>query len=88
MSASNDGGPAFPQTETLMNSGFPDIKVREVTGGMTLRDWFAGMALQGALASPLDVAGDHYQEKRDEVCRVSYDYADAMLTTRNGKESA
>ena len=43
MSAINDdGGPAFPQTEVLMNSGFPDMKVRETTGGMTLRDWFAG----------------------------------------------
>ena len=51
MNTPQDGGRAFPQTEVLMNSFRPDIKIPQVTGGMSLRDWFAGMALQGLLAS-------------------------------------
>jgi hypothetical protein len=46
----DDGGPAYPQTESLMNSGFPDMKIRETTGGLTKREWFAGMAMQGYLS--------------------------------------
>ena len=46
----NDGGPAFPQDAYLLdpNSTHDDIKASK---GMTLRDWFAGQALQGLLAS-------------------------------------
>lgn len=40
-----DGGPAFP-AEGGFDSGLSP------TPGMSLRDWFAGMALQGILASP------------------------------------
>jgi hypothetical protein len=35
----DDGGPAFP------------VRMAYYSTGMTLRDWFAGMALQGLLAS-------------------------------------
>lgn len=55
MSARGDGGPAFP-----VGSG----DMRDPTG-MSLRDWFAGMALQGILASSgrlkaADAASDAY----------------------------
>ena len=39
-----DGGPAFP-------NGSYDTKTGNNLG-MTLRDWFAGMALQGICANP------------------------------------
>lgn len=58
------GGPAFP---------------RPYAGdsGMTLRDYFAGQALCGYLAShSMDVA-----ELRD-AAQYAYAYADAMLTER------
>jgi hypothetical protein len=42
MSGSNDGGQAFP-----MSFGFES----ENYSGMSLRDWFAGQALAGLLAS-------------------------------------
>ena len=41
----DDGGPAFPNTAKPMTG--------EVTEwGMSLRDWFAGKALEGLLANP------------------------------------
>lgn len=43
MSAPDDGGPAFPFAEATTDFS--------VSPGMTLRDWFAGMAMQGLLAS-------------------------------------
>lgn len=73
----NNGGPAFP-IPTLERE-YWDRKQGE-PNGMSLRDWFAGMALQGALACPgnsgkfADFASDAYQ------------YADAMLAAR--KEGA
>lgn len=48
----------------------------------TLRDMFAGMALQGMLACPLDAPGEDYPDKRDKLCMVAFEYADAMLAAR------
>lgn len=47
----DDGGPAFPMPDTELQDGWQ---------GMTLRDWFAGMALQGLLAS------GHFTEAEEE----------------------
>lgn len=44
--------------------------------GMTLRDWFAGKALQGILANP---ASEFDPEGTAKACRA---YADAMLAER------
>jgi hypothetical protein len=45
--------------------------------GMSLRDWFAGMALQGLWASPFN-RGRGYEE--DSIS--AYEMADAMLAER------
>ena len=45
MSDRKDGGPAFPQGDSTEYGG-------DVTGGMTLRQWYAGMALHGIMANP------------------------------------
>ena len=65
----NDGGPAFPTT------GF--------NPGMSLRDWFAGQALAGWLASfsssmqhPVDLG------QGQAVAEKAYMMADAMLAER------
>lgn len=50
-------------------------------GGMTIRDWFAGMALQGMKANAL-----WDTESRDGIARLAYLSADAMLAAR--KEDA
>ncbi len=59
--------PAFPVTQ----STYPT--------GMSLRDWFAGMALAGRMASGDWNATNHYVE--NEVS-VAYNIADAMLAER------
>jgi hypothetical protein len=77
MSAPNDGGPAFP------HPGFHGIDGKFVDvphQGMTLRDWFAGMALQGFAAHP-----GNNDWTRQEVARDSYGWADAMLAERGAQ---
>ena len=72
----NDGGQAFPlpgdhDNEDLMNRH----------GGMSLRDWFAGMAMQGILAS-----GDDNDSK--VIAIGSYGVADAMLDEREKSQES
>ena len=66
------GGPAFP---TIMRDA--DGYVSGRGHGMTLRDWFAGMALQGILAGTPDSICTI-----DEYANEAYQYADAMLEVR------
>jgi hypothetical protein len=63
----DDGGPAFPLT-------VPDFRDYEnqPQPGMSLRDWFAGMALSGLLAS------DEWVEVEDGAYKI----ADKMLAER------
>ena len=79
----DDGGGAYPCTPPDGNPNayamFPS------SPGMTLRDYFAGQALAGWLASfgegarhPVDV--DH----GDFVADCSYKMADAMIAARKG----
>lgn len=89
MAEREDGGPAFP----LFIQGElcdPDCKCGhcEESGsdwheGMSLRDFFAGLAMQGELASKAHPQFDINQvidlEKVAEAC---YEMADAMLRVR------
>ena len=61
--------------------------------GMDLRDWFAGMALQGMLAySHVGPNGNYHENCSTEACvDCAYQYADAMMEQRqrpatSGKE--
>lgn len=72
----NDGGPAFPQTTVDHFGGTPSVTV---TGGMTLRDWFAGQALAGLAADEvLPLTADEAME----LAAGAYFVADAMLAER------
>lgn len=64
-----DGGPAFPST---VNPSTGDY----INDGMSLRDWFAGQALTGILASP-DRSGS-VQNRVELAWRI----AGAMLQER------
>jgi len=68
----DDGGQAFPR------GGYdgPDRQSLSVEG-MTLRDWFAGQALQGMLANEGARKTTLLQDAED-----AYDYADAMIKWR------
>ena len=76
----NDGGPAFPDDRWQ--------------AGMTLRDYFAGQALAGSLASqtpeshwsfaalPEETTND---KAKNGIARLCYEIADAMLKAREVK---
>lgn len=65
----NEGGPAFP-------FGFvTDHATVKVQDGMSLRDWFAGMALQGLVVYPIT-------KTNSALVTMAYEIADAMLAER------
>lgn len=65
----DDGGPAFPYWFEKGNTLYQ---------GMTLRDWFAGMALQGLIVNQGDKSWNHQYEFTIQ----SFLLADAMLIAR------
>ena len=81
----NDGGPAFPCE--LGASGYGPVKSCltpegqmawiDLHHGMALRDWFAGMALQGMKANP------SLDWEDDRLAKWAYQQADAMLAARD-----
>jgi hypothetical protein len=79
----DDGGPIAPTMITRQRIAPDTISESrmDVEGGLTIRDWFAGMALQGMNAMP---SWDKGTTK--EIAREAYSIADAMLAAR--KEDA
>lgn len=74
-----DGGPAFPH---MAADGHPDYRL-----GLTVRDWFAGQALSGAISAVGGTASCGSQLARNPsmpktLSELAYDYADAMLAAR------
>jgi len=64
----NDGGPAYP---------VPNSANRNGQEGMSLRDHFAGLAMQGLLANE-----DARLRTSTECARIAYEHADAALRAR------
>ena len=87
----NDGGPAFPATlwHEVEN---PESAIRTVESttfpGMSLRDWFAGQALAGELASQNPECAYAGCEGAAEVSSWAYSVADAMLAERRKRSEA
>ena len=86
MSTSKYGGPAFPQPYLPSGGQNPNP-------GMTLRDWFAGMALQGMISNTetlvamlkLSEGFDGHGNKTEApvlIVNTAYEYADEMLKAR------
>ena len=74
-----DGGCAFPQLSSdVMGNGTAYHYTPVGREGMTLRDWFAGQALTGAIGVWLSAK----QKDMDEVAKACYRIADAMLKAR------
>jgi hypothetical protein len=73
---STTGGPAYPTRNYAaivpISTGYSE--------GMTLRDYFAGKAMQGLL---LDDNGDF--SDRNWLAEKAYEFADAMLKAREAK---
>ncbi len=78
MKTTNDGGPAFP---TVARDG----NWQPHHDGLSLRDYFAGQALAGAVGfSPSDPFRRYHQP--EDVAAACYRFADAMLAAREVKQ--
>ena len=78
-----DGGPAFPESSS---GPYQNGEIVPGRPGMTLRDYFAGQAMQGWLSSfdggalhPVD------DDTHGHLAVMSYQVADAMIQTREGR---
>ena len=88
MNNPNDGGPAFPH----LHNSCQRINETEMFPGMSLRDYFAGQAMQGILAGSLllkigDVCarkGASEEVFLPAVAALAYHTADAMLAAKGG----
>lgn len=76
MSEIDSGGPAFPSEQGETSKGWNQT----YESGMSKREWFAGMALQGLLANPSTIL------KQADIPELSLEYADAMILAGKGKE--
>ena len=89
--AINDGGNAFPCDPFMASEPGTVAKAKRLAEGMSLRDHFAGLALQGLCANP----GGPYQANGmngwsivnctyDDLAGHAYELADAMIRARDG----
>lgn len=74
----HDGGPAFPDN-------WYEGDAHYTCPGMSLRDYFAGQALAGMLASPPIIDRSSAKVKHDKWAQNAYLFADAMLAEREQK---
>ena len=66
----NKNKPSFPQNEYSEHNF-------NVAGGLTKREYIAGLAMQGILASRVRIDTDDLSEKN--ICRRSVEFADLLL---------
>ena len=76
MSESKDGGPAFPSEQGETSKGWNQT----YESGLTKREYFAAMALQGLLANPSTIL------KQADIPELSFEYADAMIRAGKGEK--
>lgn len=98
MSTKDDGGPAFPAKRTehrpIVEGGAP-FPVEAHYTGLSIRDWFAGMALSGicasinneAMANAVTAAAKaHGVHEEEFAAKQAYALADAMLAEREKRD--
>jgi len=78
----SNGGPAFPQVELHRTTGEPCGQ----HFGMTLRDYFAAKAMPVHMAAVSNWAAGSPEAWQNEIARLSYATADAMLRAREGTQ--
>lgn len=82
MDERKDGGAAFPRT---WSESYGGAISNESSGGMSLRDWFAGQAMCGLYAASNGQILTRPEDLRADAM-AAYAIADAMLAAR--KEEA
>jgi len=83
----NNGGPAFPVADPSWLDPATIAHGKRLASGMTLRDWFAGMAMQGIYACPVQLYRADGTPMPDpltsaDIAKMAYEEADAMLAER------
>ena len=78
----NKGGSAFPHPEVARVQDGRCV-VADADTGMSLRDWFAGQALVGWIASTRDPEASEWDGTW--WARKAYETADAMLKAREAQ---
>lgn len=73
---SDTSEPAFP-LKTMHRDGY-----EEVYSGMSLRDFYAGMAIVAAAHAEINFVRD--EKDAEAIAKRAYILADAMLKARNG----
>ena len=58
---------------------FPMASVSDCYPGMTLRDWFAGLAMNGTISDP------NVRDTAESIAKASYILADAMIKAQKGE---
>ena len=75
----DDGGPAFPTSTSIPSDCFGASASMVTQLGMSLRDWFAGMALSGMASQNEHLYG---AEPYQNMASTAYRIAGAMLADR------
>ena len=75
----DDGGPAFPVTydHQIFSPKFV-AESRRLMSGLSLRDYFAAKAMQGAFNNPIPAT----QGEKEYIAQHAYRMADAMIEAR------
>lgn len=83
-----DGGPVFPHLVPDWSDRDSSRQWDRLEDGMSLRDWFAGMALQRMMAAQIELSKltnenelTHMKTPR-ATAEAVYEIADAMLAAR------
>jgi hypothetical protein len=85
MTKHDDGGPAFPCDNITRRDEKGKFFGAEVSiSGMSLRDHFAGLALQSLSAAVQDESITTLEDRAEDTARACYTIADAMLKARKG----
>ena len=74
--------PAFP-TEIEVHTAFGSTKRAEI--GLTKREHYAGLAMQGLLALPDKGTYGSFDEAIERICEVSVKFADELLKQLENK---
>lgn len=76
--------PAFPH-HRVFNARLGDFEDCDGAPGLTIRDYFAGKVLTGAMSSASNLSAFSFEERASmfqSVASLSYEMADAMLKER------
>lgn len=83
MTDKDSGGPAFPGSKNnYWHDGLQNRHSVVSYSGMSMREWYAGMALQGLIASHANPNCFHLPAEDADFLRITkaaFGYADAMI---------